>query len=73
MTRRVLIAKKGEGEHQELAGFLVEAQAGDEIIVESQELEHAARRALSRSGDVGVTIATNPALVAEECTRPNGR
>lgn len=73
MTRRVLTAKRGEGEHQELAGLLVEAQAGDEIVVESQDLEHAARRALSRSGDVGVTITTNPALVAEERTRLNGR
>lgn len=64
MARWVLLAKRHEGWRQELAGFLVEAKDGDEIVVESSDVERAARSVLG--GSSAITITTNPALVAEE-------
>lgn len=73
MARWVLVARKDEGPHRELAGLLVEAKDGDEIVVESSDLERAARRVLTVGGATGlITITTNPALVAEERGRLAG-
>lgn len=72
MARWVLTATRDERPHQELAGLLVEAQAGDEIVVESPDLEKAALRALRVEGGAGVKIITDPAVVAEERARLAG-
>lgn len=70
--KHVLTAQKGEGDTQELAGLLVEAEPGDEIIVESMELWRLVKEQMGGQGDCSaITVTVNKELV--EQARANAR
>lgn len=63
--RYVLTARRDEGQAGELAGMLLEAAPGDEIIVETVTLKASADHVIAAHDIQGVTVVINAEAVAE--------
>ena len=63
--KHVLTARRGEGDTQELAGLLVEAKPGDEIVVESLELWRLVKDQVGQGDCSAITVTVDKALVEQ--------
>lgn len=62
--KQILTARRDDGQAGALAALLIDATAGDEIVVENWDLKNDATRVLDQHGIAGVTITVDPEAVA---------